>query len=215
MSLRISGVLSAWAARDDMHAPNPPAPHDRVAAVEHTIHRELPSAFHELYAVHDGGQWLNGNLTLLPLDDGSELSVARASDTYRSWGWPIPEQVVVFGNDGCGDPFGVWLPTSRVRPLIVTVGAIFEPDCMGLVGDDLAAFLVARTAYYLLPQDHATIDGLDALEVPESLRALPPDDATFARLIQWASPTISPDLISPYTARLTTDEVHRAAAEMA
>lgn len=43
MSLRISGVLSAWAAGDDMHAPNPPAPHDRVAAVEHTIHRELPS----------------------------------------------------------------------------------------------------------------------------------------------------------------------------
>ncbi len=67
-----------------MHDPNPAAAPDSVAAVECVIDRRLPRAFHELYLAHDGG-WFLGNLNLMPLDDGSELSVRKASATYRGW----------------------------------------------------------------------------------------------------------------------------------
>jgi hypothetical protein len=147
-------ILDAWAATADWHAPYPAAPPDRVTAAEHLIGRRLPQAFRELYLVHDGGSWLNGNMNLLPLDDGQEAgegSVTRAAATFRGWEWPVPDEIVVIGDDGTGDILGLWLPDEEERPLVVTIGAIFEPGCMGIAGQDLNAFLRARTAYYLLP----------------------------------------------------------------
>lgn len=205
-------ILDAWAATEGMHQPNSAAASDSVTAAQHVIGRLLPQAFHELYLAHDGGRWLNGDLSLMPLDDGSELSVTRASATHRRWDWPVPDEVVVFGNDGCGDPFGLWLPSVEARPLVVRIGAIFEPGCMGIVGQDLSAFLRARTAYYLLPPDDTTTAGLDALDVPKKLRTNDLDETAFTQIVEWASPTVPSSLISPYEARLTAADLHRIAS---
>jgi hypothetical protein len=205
--------LEAWTATSWLHEPGPPASAGDLEAVEQVVGRNLPQAFRELYERHDGGSWLRNDVQLMPLLTGGELSVARASTTYREWEWPIPDEVVIFGSDGGGDPFGLWLPEESARPVVVKVGAIFEPGCMGIVGEDLNAFLRAWTAYYLLPPDEeATHAGLEALELPERLRSENADDATFAQILTWASPTITSSLSDPYEAELTADDVRRIAA---
>ena len=209
-------ILDAWAATASMHQPHPAADPADVTAAEHAIGRRLPQAFHELYLVHDGGSWLHGNMNLLPLDDGHEAgegSVTRAAATFRGWGWPVPDEVVLIGDDGDGDIFGLWLPEEEERPLVVTVGAIFEPGCMGVAGEDVNAFLRARTAYYLLPPDETTTAGLDALEVPVELRSGDPDDTTWTKINEWASPTIPPSSMDAYAAQLTAADLHRIASK--
>src|SRR4051812_44790960 len=185
-------VLAAWSATASLHEPGPPASRGELETVEQAIGRRLPGALRELYQRHDGGSWFHSDLVLMPLLAEGGFSVARASAAYRGWGWPIPDEVVIFGNDGGGDPFGLWLPAVAARPVVVKIGAIFEPGCMGVVGEDLNAFLRAWTAYYLLlPDREITIQGLDALELPEHLRADGPDDETFRQILEWASPTLA------------------------
>ncbi len=210
-------ILDAWAATADWHAPNPAAAPDDVTAAEHVIGRRLPQAFRELYLVHDGGGWLGHNLNLLPLDDGneeSEGSVTGAAAAFRRFGWPVPDEVVVIGDDGASDIFGLWLPKVEERPLVVTIGAIFEPGCMGIAGQDLNAFLRARTAYYLLLPDDTMSAGLDALDVPVELRAPDPDDTTWTQINEWASPTVPPSSMDAYDARLTPADLHRIASKV-
>ena len=149
----------------------------------------------------------------MPLLAGGDLSVARGSTALREWDWPIPDDVVIFGSDGGGDPFGVWLPTAEARPVVVKIGAIFKPGCMGIMGEDVNAFLRGWTAFYLLlsEEDEATA-GLDALELPERLRSDDAGDETFAQIMAWASPTITGSLSDPYEALLTAEDVRRIAA---
>lgn len=206
-------ILDAWAATRDMHDPNPAAAPDSVVAAEHVIGRQFPQAFHELYLVHDGGGLLLHNLTLFRLHDESELSVTNAAATYRGWGWPVPDEVVLFGENGCGDPFGLWLPGVGARPLVIVVNAVFEPGCMGIVGQDLNAFLRTWTAYYLLLPPHGTTTaGLDALGLPGELRADDADDAVFAQIMRWADPTLPSSCGDPYEGLLTADDLHRIAS---
>lgn len=206
-------VLAAWTATAWLHEPHPPASLTALEVVEEAVGRHLPKALRELYQRHDGGSWLGSELSLMPLL-GEDLSVARASGTYRGWDWPVADEVVIFGSNGCGDPFGLWLPrSSGARPLVVQIGAIFEAGCMAVVAEDLNAFLRAWTAYYLLlPDRREATAGLDALDVPEHLRPEEPGDDTFVQIVEWASPTMSGLMSSPYEAELTAEDVRRIAA---
>jgi hypothetical protein len=204
-------VVAAWTTTAWLHEPGAPGSLSDVESVEQAIGRRLPDAIRELYQRWDGGSWLSDDLALMPLRHGDDLSVARASTAYRAWGWPVPDEVVIFGSDGGGDPFGVWLPTADGRPVVVRIGAIFEPGCMGIVGEDVNAFLRAWTACYLLHHRQAATAGLDALELPERLRSDDLDDQTFAQIIEWASPTIAGSMSDPYDARSTAEDVRRIA----
>jgi hypothetical protein len=207
-------VVAAWKATAWMHEPRPPASLDELESVEQAIGRPLPGALRELYQRHDGGSWLEGDLVLMPLLTGGELSVAQASKAHRDWGWPVPDEVVIFGSDGGGDPLGLWLSAAAARSIVVKLGAIFEPACMGIVGEDVNAFLRAWTGYYLLlPGREASTAGLNALELPEHLRSDDPDDETFAQIVEWASPTITGSMSDPYEAQLTANDVRRIAAD--
>lgn len=206
-------VLAAWTATAWLHEAGPPASLGDLESVEQAVGRRLPQTLRELYQRHDGGSWLGGDLALLPLVSGGDLSVASASTAHREWDWPVPDEVVIFGSDGGGDPLGLWLPAAAARPVVVKIGAIFEPGCMGILGEDLNAFLRAWTAYYLLlPDREAATAGLDALELPERLRADDPDDKTFAQILEWASPTILGSMGDPYEVELTAEDVRRIAA---
>jgi hypothetical protein len=207
-------VLAAWAATAWLHEPGPPASLGDLEAAEQAVGRRLPETLRELYQRHDGGSWLGGDLALMPLLAEDDLSIARASTAHREWDWPVPDDVVIFGSDGGGDPLGLWLPAAApAQPLVVKIGAIFEPGCMGIIGEDLNAFLRAWTAYYLLVHDReAAAAGLNALELPEHLRSGDPEDESFAQIVRWASPTITDSMSDPYEARLTAEDVRRIAA---
>jgi hypothetical protein len=206
-------VLTAWSASAVLHSPNPGAQASDLERAQEDIGRPLPEAAIELYRELDGGELLHGNLNLLPLlPEGVTLAVTTSSDLLRSWDWPIPDELLIFGGDGTGDQFGMWLPTARdAQPLIVQVGEIFEERSFAIVGDDLPGFLLARTAFYLLSfaDDEDTSAGLDALDLPDRLRALPSDgdDDVYYELLAWANPGLPDPRPDPYKRGLTADEV--------
>jgi hypothetical protein len=43
-----------------------------------------------------------------PEEDDEALTLATASDLLRSWDWPVPDEMLIFGGNGQGDSFGLW-----------------------------------------------------------------------------------------------------------
>jgi hypothetical protein len=206
-------VLAAWDASPELHSPNPGASPAGLARAQIEIGRPLPEAAVDLYREIDGGSLRHGSLNLLPLlPEGVTLALTTSSDILRSWDWPIPDELLIFGDDGTGDQLGIWLPTARdAQPLIVQVGEIYGDDRnLAIVGDDLSAFLLARTAYslLLLSDEEDTRAALAALDLPEHLHELAgeEDDDLFA-FLAWASPDLPDPRPDPYARGLTGAEV--------
>jgi hypothetical protein len=208
----LENVLTAWELTADRHAPEPPASPKALEEAQRTLGRRLPPAALALYAAHGGGSFLGGNLGIHPpVGDGpDDLSLATASKLLRSWDWPIPEELVVFGDNGAGDQFGLWLPAEGgARPLVVQVGEVFGEPGLAVVGDDLVSFLTGWSAYYLLQEERGdTQAALAALGVPEHLRSLAGDgsDEEFHARLRWASPGLTEDP-DPYEHGLTPAQV--------
>jgi hypothetical protein len=205
-------VLAAWDASAELHSPNPGASSDGLDRAQAEIGRPLPGAAVDLYRELDGGSLLHGNLNLLPLlPEGVTLAVTTSADLLRTWEWAIPDELLIFGDDGAGDQFGIWLPTSRdASPLIVQVGEIYGDDRnLAIVGDDLPSFLLARTAYYLLllRDDEPTDAALDELALPDHLRELGDGDDDLFELLAWANPGLPDPRPDPYERGLTAAEV--------
>jgi hypothetical protein len=205
-------VLAAWDASAELHSPNPGASSDGLDRAQAEIGRPLPGAAVDLYRELDGGSLLHGNLNLLPLlPEGVTLAVTTSADLLRTWEWAIPDELLIFGDDGAGDQFGIWLPTSRdASPLIVQVGEIYGDDRnLAIVGDDLPSFLLARTAYYLLllRDDEPTDAALDELALPDHLRELGDGDDGLFELLAWANPGLPDPRPDPYERGLTAAEV--------
>ena len=131
---------------------------------------------------------LAGNLSIAPLGD-DEGAVPRLSGDLRRWGWPIPSELLVFGADGGGDPFGLWYPdwASPNDPMpVVQVSQTFEPACMAVVGTNLAAFLRTWSGVYLVFAE-APGAALDVLGLPAELRVAPADGDLEA-YFRWSDP---------------------------
>jgi hypothetical protein len=194
---------------------------DEWADVERTLARPLPDALRELCEEAAGEALLGGNLNIHPLTgpEGEEdaLSLSTASNVLRSWEWPVPDEMVVFGDNGQGDSFGVWAPSGGgARPVVVQIGEVFEDACLAVVGDDLAAFLRGWGAYYTLllgePDDISTV--VAELELPERLSSLDEDGSEdeFYAILQWASPGLPDPRPDPYERGLTAAQVNEFAA---
>jgi hypothetical protein len=189
---QLERVLAAWSATPGINAPNPGASDADLDVAEQRLGRQLPAAAAALYRELDGGSMLEGNLQLFPLlSDSGKLAVTTASRLMRSWEWPIPDELVLFGGDGADDNYGLWLPaTDQSRPVVVNVGAIFEERSFAIVGDDLAGFLLGHTAFYVLSvlDDEDAAAAVDLLGVPEQLRVLEGSDDDYDALLRWANP---------------------------
>jgi hypothetical protein len=205
-------VIAAWNASAELHSPNPGASSDGLQRAQADIGRPLPEDAVDLYRELDGGSLLHGNLNLLPLlPEGVTLAVTTSSDLLRSWDWPIPDELLIFGDNGAGDQFGIWLPTARDgQPLIVQVGETYGDDGnLAIVGDDLPSFLLGWTAYYLmlLSDQGETGPALSELGLPERLQELGDTDDDFFELLAWASPGLPDPRPDPYERGLTAAEV--------
>ena len=216
MAATLAKVFDAWERSAHLHLAEPPT---AVDAAERALGRALPDDARELYGAVGGGSFLEGNLGLHPPgppEEGEEqLTLATASALLRSWDWPVPDELVVFGDNGAGDHFGVWLPAGGgARPVVVQIGEVFEPACLAVVGDDLASFLAGWTAYYLASLG-APVDALDALGVPDELRSLDEDgsDEEHFALLSWASPGLPDPCPDPYERGLTAPEVDAIARD--
>ena len=79
-----------------------------------------------------------------------------------------------YGGDGSDDLFGLWpAADGPARHLVVQMAESFDDASLAVVGTDLAGFLRAWTAFYVLAA--GDVDGaaaaLDVLGVPAALRA--------------------------------------------
>jgi hypothetical protein len=212
---RLQRVLAAWSAAPSVNDPNPGAAEATLARAVERIGRQLPASAATLYRALDGGSMLEGNLNLFPLlSDSEKLAVTTASRLLRSWDWPIPDELVLFGDEGADDQLGLWLPVAgEGRPIVVAVAAIFEERSFAIVGDDLAGFLLGQTAFYLLSfaedEDEDLAEAIDALGLPEHLRQLDVSgsDDEYHALLQWANPGLPDPRPDAYRRGLTAAEL--------
>lgn len=192
-------LIEAWRLAPALHELRQPASPEAIAAVEQALVYPLPAELRALYLFSDGGGLVGGNFSYAPLSSPDGLSLATSSAQLREWKWPIPDEVLVFGGNGCGHHFGLWMPPSAAPQLpqpIVEIGEILEPGCMALAGSSLSAFLLTHTSYHLLLE--GSVAALDRLGVPAALRSDDPDDETFLALRNWADPALVAHDPSPY-----------------
>lgn len=215
----IQQVIDAWNLSSELHqAAEQGASDAEIAEAEGLLGRAFPGDFRQLYRAFDGGAFVGGNIMLEPLMSANwPLTVVTNGDQLREWEWPIPEELVVFGGDGAGDLFGIWLPTQgKAKPVILTVGSIFTRASLAVVGDDFAGFLAGRSAYYLLLNAMDGFDSeaaLDALGVPDKLRvAFSAEDSDYWNLLNWANPNLPDKAVDVYQNAWTAEQVAEFAA---
>lgn len=234
--MRWKELIHAWRRSADLHQLNPRASLDELQEVEETLGYPLPGPLREFYRFSNGASLLAGNLKIYTLQP-QKIKVAKpfvnpyqptkppmteyttrglVTETLflREHNWPIPAEVLVFGDTGSDSLFGIWLPLTPgptfVHP-IVEIGEVFDtPKNMAVVGSSLMPFLYTRTAYYLLQDSSdADIAGLDAMGVPMSFRGREPDpdDLLYGRILQWADPNLPSFTPDPYNRGYDAEEL--------
>lgn len=192
---KMQRVLKAWelAAELNYDYPVPAASPEMLAEAERVLGFSLPESMRTLYAVHDGGWYLGGNIVLESLfsHESEGLSVTTSTGQLQEWDWQLPEEMLVIGGDGSDGTYGLWIDGDANREPIV-VETIDTGEALAVVGDDLASFLVGRSAYYLLlyADYFDPSRALDVLELPDSLRRTDLDDEHYIDVRRWANPNL-------------------------
>ena len=209
----LDDVIAAWRVDPDSEL-TAPASDATIEAAERALGRPIPDELRRLYALSDGMSVVGGNLMIEPLTSG-EGGLVGLGERLRAWGWPIPDEVLVFGGNGGSDQFGMWYPNGAdpTAPApIVMIGSVFEPGSMALAGTTLTRFLRAWSAYYLIAVE-APIEALEALGVPTSLRQ-PDEDMDLEPYFRWADPAL-PEVPDPYERGLDTAGIAAVIARLA
>jgi hypothetical protein len=199
-------LISAW--RFETRLCNVSAPIE--ADVEFAFREALPSVATNLliplFRRTAGVSIAEGN-TVVYRPIGPYPSAAISSSQLRGWKWPIPKNVTVFGDNGCGEQFGIWEPIGAGLPLIVEIAEPSGENAeMSVVGTNLTRFLLGRTVYYFMVCD-ASATALDILGVPEAMRDVGLDDEGFDAIMRWADPQLPKYSLSPYEAQLDAIDV--------
>jgi SMI1-KNR4 cell-wall len=192
---KMQRVLKAWelAAELNYDYPVPAASPEMLAEAEQALGYRLPESTQVLYSVHDGGWYLGGNIVIERLfpDGENSIGLTAGTEQLREWGWTLPSELLVFGGDGSDGTYGLWMEKSADREPIV-VETVDAGGSFAVVGDDLANFLVGRSAYYLLlyADYFNPTNALDTLEVPNELRGTDLDDEHYHAVWRWANPNL-------------------------
>ena len=192
---KMQRVLKAWelAAELNYDYPVPAASLDMLAEAEQSFGYRLPESMRRLYLAHNGGGYLGGNVGHWPLFpyEGNPLAITTGTAQLREWNWTLPSEMLVFGDDGSDGTYCLWMEKSADREPIV-VETVDAGGSFAVVGDDLASFLIGRSAYYLLlyADYFDPTNALDTLEVPNELRGTDLDDEHYHAVWRWANPNI-------------------------
>ena len=202
-TMKLQTLVQAWRSSEKSNLFPPGATDLELELAESKLGFQLPSTFRELYRLFNGANLLNGNLQIYPLEETDHsLGLSSGSEKLRSWDWPIPNEGLVFGDNGSDDHFGMWLPKIQGKIFnhpILRIGEIFEPRCMAIEATGLVPFLLGWTAYYSLLYE-AENPLLDVLGLPEILRFNPDEmDDPFTRIRQWADPNLPDSSPDPYS----------------
>jgi len=204
MAVQLDALAKAWRADPSKNQLRPGATEAAVSIAEAVLERRFPRGLRDLYFQTDGCDLLEGNLNIVPLATvPGTPGLVDLSDELRGNGWAVPDELLVFGDDGQGNQLGIWLPSGAPDDLpnpIVMLGQIFgQAECMAVFGSELVRFLRSWTIYYTLLDDAADPSRqrvLDLLGVPAEWRDREPDDPLFAEILRGNDPdlpTYDPD----------------------
>ena len=198
----LAAVFEALQLSEGLHELRPPADETSLLAVEARLGRELPAGLKRLYAMADGFHLFLGNLNIVPAGPGT-FTLLDHSEMLRNAGAPIPQELLVLGNFGGDESFGLWYPpaASPDDPTpVVEIGEIAGPDCMAIDGTDLPVFLLGWCAYYLALYE-APREALEAIGLPAELWDHERTSSSAAYLA-WADPALPRPDPDPYLDRL-------------
>ena len=212
LSPDIEPVLTAWelwadAAGYESRQPfSPGATEQEIARVELKLGRSLPQELRALYRLTNGLSVLEGNINIAPLEGGQPNNqLVTMSAQLRKWEWPIPDELVLFGDNGGDDVFGAWIPrSSHPARTCLVVGTGEASGLLAIYGTTLARFLRASSAVHLCDNPGGA---LNALGVPGDLRDPQMPDEAVAAIFRWADPDLPHVPPDWSTQRLTTDQV--------
>ena len=193
---KMQRVLKAWELSKELHYeyPVPAATSETLTEAERVLGYHLPESMRTLYLTHNGGGFLGGNVNHWPLFpfDENPLAITTGTAQLREWNWDLPPELLVIGDDGSDGTYGLWIddPLS-LEPIVLEVDG--TGGAFAVVGDDLASFLVGRSAFYLLGYASNGLDltaTLDTLEVPSELRRMDLGDEQYHAVFRWANPNL-------------------------
>lgn len=201
-------LVECWYQSKSHHEFSPGASDEEIIRAEDSLKRRLPKVLRAIYEMSNGLSLVGGNLNFEPLEssDDSELTLVSLSSMLQEWNWSVPEELLLFGNDGGDSQFGLWLPEGEAFVDDCPVIELVETEVMAFAGTSLCRFLKGRTAFYLL-HEAAAAKSLDALGLPAGLRKEDPDDDDAVRIAQWADPGAPYLLPDPYENGVTADEL--------
>lgn len=104
-------IVQAWEISASLHRWTEGAADEAIDEAERVAETRFPRALRAIYQMSDGIELLEGNLQMEPLFPvGEETCLVNLSGKLREWGWPIPNEVLVFGGSVSDALFGLWLP---------------------------------------------------------------------------------------------------------
>ena len=200
-------LVDCWSLSKNHHEWSPGASDEEIRRAEDSLKRRLPKVLRAVYEISNGLGLVGGNLNFYPLESSvdSDLTLMSLPSKLREWNWSVPEELLLFGDDGSDSQFGLWLPKGEAFVNDCPVIELGETEAMAIVGTSLCRFLKGRTVYYLLWEDASK--PLDALGLPAELRTEDPDEDDFASIMQWADPSMPEALPDPYKNGVTADEL--------
>ena len=190
------------------HEWNAGATDAEIAVAEELIGRRLPRVLRALYEMSNGAGLVGGNLnyySLVSREDRLSLATASAWLTSLNSNSPIPDEVVIFGDNGGDSVFGLWLPRNATEDTPNPVLEFGEGcESFAVAGTNLLNFFKGRVANYLLIHN-PPLDALDELGLPLSLHPTEFDDGEFTRIILWADPGLPDPHPDPYERPVSVD----------
>lgn len=215
--------------------PIPPATEAEIVAAEQQLGRTFPADFRwwlaNVGATAAVGHDLVLNTSLLPPSpEECHEAVTTAADQLREWDWEIPQELIVFGVEGSGEPFGLWLPSDgEAIPAVVLVGSGHQDDdpLLWIVGDSFTAFLRGwlgcyadsfddpEAAYRLLEiptelQDDGEEFTSEELQRRDHTADADGDDRRVREILRLASPSLGDWVTDPWNdRRLSADDLRR------
>ena len=195
------------------------ASESQIAQAESVIGRRLPVELRVLYKFAHGFGVVGNNLCINRLTPGTEsMSLTENFRKLPKWGWPIPDELLVFGGNGGDELFGIWVPRGSrdddPHP-VISVGAIFEPGSFAVAGTELCRFLLGWTAMYARSyvwDGEADAAALRELGMPLDLSRKRKGDALSQKgireIFRWADPSLA-EPPNPYGQRLTAERLRK------
>jgi hypothetical protein len=204
----LQNLMRVWQEMDDGYSFVPAATEAEIEQTEAALGLEIPAVLQQLHLFSNGLYVVEGNLTVYPLRDREGFIGLETVRSLVEWGDapPRPQEILVFGDNGSDEQFGIWLPTVHRAGFddpIIVIGE-FDFDMLAIAGTSLVPFLYGWTAYYALMYE---VDAriLDALGLPAALRVPERylDEEAFARIRQHYDPGLPDYDPDPYRERST------------